>query len=273
MSKTAKKTRPAKAARPVKSPQNAASIVEKTAEAIAFRIVSGKYAANERLPSVRKLAEEFGINPSTVQVVLAHLESSGFVTPRQGLGFLVRDVERFGGIPTWRYVFRFAQFVPEKAAKIYEDLLDMRVVLIAEALEKIAEDPKRYDPSSVRGAVEKLDLLITTEPQNIREIARAELHATRLLMLAAGQSVVTAVLNSIGEIYLDVPVVLKAMYAELPKNRFIWRTLLLQWERGQFSSKAIPQLRTLLRQYDEGILERFRKMVSSPEYRPAAVAG
>jgi len=70
--------------------------------------VVGRYRAGERLPSVRDLAQAFGINPSTVQVVLGRLQTSGFVSGHPRLGFVVRDIEQLGGIATWRYVFRFA---------------------------------------------------------------------------------------------------------------------------------------------------------------------
>lgn len=243
------------------------TIVERTAETIAFRIVSGQYAAGDLLPSVRKLAGEFGINPSTVQVVLARLQSVGFVQPHQGLGFVVKDVEQMGGIPIWRYIFRFAQQLPERAEKIYADLLDMRLVLIGEAVKKIAADPGRYDPAPVRRAVEKIEMLVRTAPEDMRGIARAELHATRMLILAVGQSVVTAVLNSIGEVYLDVPAVVAAMYFDPPMHLAIWNGLLIQWERGRFSAKTTSQFYDLFREYDKGILKRFRKIVSAPDYK------
>ena len=42
-------------------------------------IVSGIYAPGEKLPSVRELAVEAGVNPNTVQRALAELERDGLV--------------------------------------------------------------------------------------------------------------------------------------------------------------------------------------------------
>ncbi len=250
------------------------SIVEQTAEQIAFRIATGKYAAGEMLPSVRKIAAEFGINPSTVQIVLATLQSNGFITVLPGVGFVVKDIEQFGGIATWRYLFRFAQQLPDRACKIFEDFLAMRLVLIQEAVAKIALNPKQYDPSGVRRTAQRLELIVATTPEDLTEIARTELHATRMMMLAVGQTVYTSMLNSIGEIYIEVPSVIQAMYVNPQHHLLVWRGLLRQWERGHFSSKGSVSLRDGLRQYDIATLDRYRKIVTSalkPADTPARV--
>lgn len=257
------------ARRQIEGTLTAPTVVEKTAEAIAFGIVSGKHAAGERLPSVRKLASQFGINPSTVQVVLGRLQSSGFVSPHPGLGFVVRDIERFGGIGTWRYVFRFAQQLPDRATRAYADLLEMRRVLIEAVAAKIADDNGRHDSRPVRRAIERFELLLATDPRDQQELARAELDAIRLLVLATGQSVVTAVLNSIAEIYLEVPAALEAMYTDAPAHLAVWQPLLLRWERGELSDHSVSKLSAFLREYDATVVERFRRIVSSPEHAAA----
>ena len=47
------------------------------------RIVTGRYLPGEKLPSVRELAAEAGINPNTVQRAFSELEREGLIyTPR-----------------------------------------------------------------------------------------------------------------------------------------------------------------------------------------------
>ncbi|MGH8453519.1 MAG: GntR family transcriptional regulator [Nevskiales bacterium] len=238
-------------------------MTDRIATTLAFSIASGRYAAGERLPPVRKLAEDFGVNPNTIQVVLAQLQACGFVSALPRLGLVVRDIDQHGGISTWRLVFQLAQQLPARATKISTDLLDMRLVLLTEALNKIADNPKRYDPSPVRRAVEKLELTVATAPDDAIEIARAELNALRTLMLVVGQSVVTAVLNSVGEIYLEVPAMVAAMYVQPKDHIALWREVLDRWERGTFSAQAVTQIRTLLEQNDTLVIERFRAGLSS----------
>ena len=56
-------------------------------------IVSGIYAPGEKLPSVRELAVEVGVNPNTVQRALAELERDGLVFSQRTAGRFVTENE------------------------------------------------------------------------------------------------------------------------------------------------------------------------------------
>lgn len=60
-------------------------------EVITIRIVSGQYAPGDRLPSVRELAAEAGVNPNTMQKALSELERSGLVTTQRTSGRTVTE--------------------------------------------------------------------------------------------------------------------------------------------------------------------------------------
>lgn len=45
------------------------------------RIITGRYLPGEKLPSVRELAAEAGINPNTVQRAFSELEREGLIIP------------------------------------------------------------------------------------------------------------------------------------------------------------------------------------------------
>ena len=49
------------------------------AELIKSDIISGRFKANEKLPSVREFAFEFQVNPNTVQKSLQILEDEGLI--------------------------------------------------------------------------------------------------------------------------------------------------------------------------------------------------
>ena len=57
------------------------------------RIVSGTYPSGEKLPSVRDLAGEAGVNPNTMQKALAELERMGLVYSQRTSGRFVTDDE------------------------------------------------------------------------------------------------------------------------------------------------------------------------------------
>lgn len=58
-------------------------------EQITHRIVTGVYPMGSRLPTVRELATEAGVNPNTMQRALAELENDGLAESNRTAGRLV----------------------------------------------------------------------------------------------------------------------------------------------------------------------------------------
>jgi GntR family transcriptional regulator len=64
-------------------------IYRQIVEAIKYRIISGQLAVDEKLPSIRNLAEELKINPRTMMKAYEELQHAGLVVMRQGQGVFV----------------------------------------------------------------------------------------------------------------------------------------------------------------------------------------
>ena len=60
-------------------------------DVLKFRIVSGQYPAGVKLPSVRELAAEAGVNPNTMQKALSELERSGLVYAQRTSGRYITE--------------------------------------------------------------------------------------------------------------------------------------------------------------------------------------
>lgn len=61
------------------------------------RIVSGQYPPGVRIPSVRDLAADAGVNPNTMQRALAYLEDSGLVSAQRNSGrYVTEDTDLIG---------------------------------------------------------------------------------------------------------------------------------------------------------------------------------
>ena len=60
-------------------------------ETIAAAIASGTLAAGSRLPSVREMAAQAGVNPNTMQRALAELERDGLLYSQRTAGRFVTD--------------------------------------------------------------------------------------------------------------------------------------------------------------------------------------
>ena len=55
------------------------------------RIITGRYLPGEKLPSVRELAAEAGINPKTVQRAFSELEREGLIYTQRATGKYVTE--------------------------------------------------------------------------------------------------------------------------------------------------------------------------------------
>jgi len=66
-------------------------IYSQIVERLQMQIVSGFYSPGDRLPSVRELATEAGVNPNTMQKAFAELERSGLIVTQRTSGRLVTE--------------------------------------------------------------------------------------------------------------------------------------------------------------------------------------
>ena len=64
------------------------------ADQIRERVLNGDWRAGERIPSIRELAVELGVNPNTVTKSYQRLMDRGIISSRRGLGYFVSDDAR-----------------------------------------------------------------------------------------------------------------------------------------------------------------------------------
>lgn len=67
------------------------SICQQAVGQIKLLVVNGSLAQGDKLPSIRQLAKQLQINPTTVTRIYNQLANEGVVTLRQGQGVFVAD--------------------------------------------------------------------------------------------------------------------------------------------------------------------------------------
>ena len=73
---------------------NDAPIYSQLVEQMTLRIVTAVYMPGQRMPSVRDLAVEAGVNPNTMQRALGELERNGLVFSQRTSGrFVTEDIK------------------------------------------------------------------------------------------------------------------------------------------------------------------------------------
>ena len=69
--------------------QNGKSIFLQIADTITEKVVNGEFPAGEKIPSVRELAAEMGVNPNTVMRTYSELQAMNIIENQRGIGYFV----------------------------------------------------------------------------------------------------------------------------------------------------------------------------------------
>jgi DNA-binding FadR family transcriptional regulator len=82
------------------------SLSDEVAQRLQRRILAGEYPPGQRLPPERELAQELGVNRSSLREALRRLEQLRLVRIKQGSGIRVRAREEASFDLVWQLVFR-----------------------------------------------------------------------------------------------------------------------------------------------------------------------
>ncbi|MFI6047410.1 GntR family transcriptional regulator [Nocardia sp. NPDC051321] len=249
------------------------TVVDDITEQLAYRIAAGSYQPGELLPSVRRVAAEFGVSTPTANSALGRLAALGFVEARRGLGYLVRDIRLYGGIDTWRFMFRFAHRVPDRAAKIFADIIDVDHMLVMQAISTVAAEPRRYDLSRAVHALDRFELLIGDDTSELTDIMAAELHMLRCVFAALDKPGFLSLFNTVGAMLISIPEAGQAFYDPLaPAGHVVLcRKLLDIWQSSaDIDLPEIGMIETLVREYHDQVVQTFSELIGAkPATDPA----
>ncbi|MET7770367.1 GntR family transcriptional regulator [Nocardia sp. NPDC005366] len=239
------------------------TVVADVADELARRVTAGEYQPGDLMPSVRQVAEEFEMNRATAQLTLGRLESYGFVEARRGKGFTIRDVREAGGIDVYRHLFRFSVPMPEVAIDMFRDIVDVERGIVMDALLAYTGSAQDIAPAELKSAIDQLESLARLEVPDYRQILAIEIALVRKLLTVLGMSMQRAILNSIGEMVLEVPEAVESFFAAAADlHVLIWRALVAVWESGSGPSDAqVALFEDLFGMYHEKVVAKFEELL------------
>lgn len=175
-------------------------------------ILRGTYPVGSHLPTVRDLAARHGVNPGTIQRVVARLETRGLVEARQGSGLRVVDPQENGDFSLVPYWLEATLDQPARAAAILEEFLELRRLVAGRLLVKHRE--------AILARAPELHALASAlaEAQGLEARCEADLAFARALLRATGNLVGLAVLHTLAKVLEQLPEVAKAMYDDPEAN-------------------------------------------------------
>src|SRR3954471_21750840 len=102
-------------------------------------ILSGRYAAGEKLPTQRTLARELGVTMTALREAVKRLEQLGLVEVRHGDAMRVTDWRARGGLDVIAHVL-FAAGGLDRG--VLGDVMEARRLMLAEPARPAAEGPR-----------------------------------------------------------------------------------------------------------------------------------
>jgi DNA-binding FadR family transcriptional regulator len=201
-------------------PNTAGSLVsEQVFARLLETLLSGQYAAGEKLPTQRALAADLGVTMSSLREALKRLEQMGLVDVRHGDAMRVRDWRSHGGLDVLAHLLLRGGGVD---AGVLGDVLEARSLMLREIAGLAAE---RRDDDQARRLGELAERFAATG-DDAHAAAHVDFAFMAELAQAAGNLVFVLILNAIRDLYFEhlalVPVTarpaeLAAYYARIAR--------------------------------------------------------
>jgi GntR family transcriptional regulator len=80
---------------------NSKGIFLQIADSISEKILEGKFPPGEKIPSVREMAIDLGVNPNTVMRTYSELQARGIIDNKRGVGYFISS-EALNIIQRWK---------------------------------------------------------------------------------------------------------------------------------------------------------------------------
>ena len=128
-------------------------IYRQIVEAVKYKVACGQLAPDERLPSIRALADDLKINPRTVVKAYEELQHAGLVVMRHGQGVFVADGGAAPHAVRQKAIAEMARRMLAEAFRLGADKGEvLRIIeLQASKMEPDHERPHRTDGKSGQG--------------------------------------------------------------------------------------------------------------------------
>lgn len=162
---------------------------EKVADSIINMIKTGHLKSGDRLDSIQKLAESFGVSQSAVREALSGLRVMGLVEMRQGEGTYVKayDPSHFSLPVSTAFLMK---------REDVRDLYELRKILEVGAARLAAEYRDEMDLKSMREAIESMEK--ANEKGKVGEKADLKFHM--IIALATRNELIIHLMNNVTDI-------------------------------------------------------------------------
>jgi len=197
------------------------SVVDAVADRLRNEILAGRIAPGARLPSERELSLALGVNRLTLRAALARLEAMGLVSTRHGSGTEVVPWRERAGLEALPMVLRSLDRSEPAFLELLASLLEVRRILVSEAVALAAERHTEDDLAAMRQAAHE-------QRANLPDplaFALGDLKLQRIIVRAARTVGLELLLNSIARFPEEHPELVAELYDRREESLPFYETL------------------------------------------------
>lgn len=121
------------------------TLPERVADHFIAKIFTGALAAGERLPPDRELADQLGVDRTSLRMAMQRLAHLGLIKAVQGSGVRVLDYRRHAGLDLLAAVFQLPQVAIGGSflLELLDDWIDMVPVVLGRAIARMSHEEAR----------------------------------------------------------------------------------------------------------------------------------
>lgn len=214
-------------------------------------ILSGKFAAGERLPGERELAQKYQTNRNTLREAVRRLEHARLVTVRHGQGVTVSDFRKTGTLELLPPFLENSGDLGE-IAHLLEDILPARLLVLEFATKLAAQRAAPQDVARIRDIT---DLLIAAFERGDPVVIAHGFQRWLDALIEAGHSVaVRWIANPFLDAYRELLDRFPALWVLEPSFPQHLRDVASSIERGE-EEGAIVALRGYYQRVDRALMQ------------------
>ncbi|MBI4897912.1 MAG: FadR family transcriptional regulator [Actinobacteria bacterium] len=206
------------------------SVPDQIFESTCRAILGGQYAPGEKLPTQRRLAQDYGVNMATVREAVKKLEQLRLVEVRQGDAMRVRDWRRYGSLDVVAHMlFGVGAFDRE----VFTNVLEARRLLLTECARLAAA--RRTEAQAAK--LSSIAAGIAAEPDDaVAQTMDWEFYEE--LADASGNLVFSLILNTTRDLYLSNAALFRSVVGNRDKLIPMYAALATAIERHDTDTAA-----------------------------------
>lgn len=231
------------------SPVARLSVVDAVADQIQGEILRGRLAAGSRLPPERELAVTLGVNRLTLRAALSRLEALGLITTRHGAGTLVTHWRERAGLDALASLLNALTPDEDAWVELVVSLLEVRRVLVAEAIALAAERHTPADLVNLRALAGEQAKRV----DDVQAYARGEIVFQRAIVRAGGNVGLELILNTLARLPDEQPKLVARLFEERDPALY---QVVIDLIAGGDANGAREMIRTALQLLDEQWLRK-----------------